>query len=88
MSEAMQSFSLHAFSDLFNTPFLSHLERKLLPQYLERQQWFASKALTIKRLKVIEHFIPSDAHFALLIHETELSRQHMEHYLYRSRSNF
>ncbi len=80
MSEAVPSFSLHAFSDLFNTPFLSHLERNLLPQYLERQRWFASKALTIKRLKVIEYFIPSDTHFAFLILEAELSRRRMERY--------
>ncbi len=80
MSEAVPSFSLHAFSDLFQAPFLTHLEQNLLPQYLERQRWFASKALTIKRLKVIEYFIPSNAHFALLIVEAELSRRRVERY--------
>jgi len=80
MSEAVPSFSLHAFSDLFQAPFLTHLEQNLLPQYLEHQRWFASKALTIKRLKVIEHFIPFDAHFALLILEANLSARRVERY--------
>jgi hypothetical protein len=38
------------------------------------------KALTIKRLKVIEHFIPFDAHFALLILEANLSARRVERY--------
>jgi maltose alpha-D-glucosyltransferase/alpha-amylase len=80
MSEAVPTFSLHSFGELFEPPLLSHLERDLLPKYLERQRWFASKALTIKRLTVVEHFIPPNAQFALLMLEAKLSAQRIERY--------
>ncbi|MFN3345891.1 MAG: putative maltokinase [Chloroherpetonaceae bacterium] len=80
MSEAVSCPSLRSFNELFEPPFLSHLERHILPKYLQRQRWFASKALSIKRLRIVDTFIPPDSHFALLILEAELSRKRTERY--------
>ncbi|MGQ9804607.1 MAG: putative maltokinase [Chlorobiales bacterium] len=80
MSEAVPSFSFHAFSDFLETPHLPHLERYNLPKYLERQRWFAAKASIIKRLRIVESLVPPDSQFAILIVEVELSRQHTERY--------
>ena len=80
MSEAVLPLSLRSFNDLFEPPFLSDLERHIIPKYLERQRWFASKALSIKRLRIIDAFIPPDSHFALLILEAELSQKRIERY--------
>mgnify|MGYP005839350877 CR=1 FL=1 len=80
MPEAVPHLFLLAFNDLFETPYLSKLERHILPNYLQRQRWFASKATTIKRLRIAESFIPPDSHFALLIVEVELIRRRTERY--------
>ncbi|MFQ3597474.1 MAG: putative maltokinase [Chloroherpetonaceae bacterium] len=80
MSQAVPCLALHAFRELFETPLLSQFERNILPKYVERQRWFASKASTIKRLRVVESFVPPDSHFALLIVEAELARRHAERY--------
>lgn len=80
MSDRVPCLSLHTFSDLFEVPLLSHLEKNFLPKYLQRQRWFASKATTIKRLRITHSFIPPESRFALLILEAEFTRRRIERY--------
>lgn len=80
MPEVLPHLCFQTFSHLFQTPAVSHLEKHTLPRYLERQRWFASKASSIKRLQVVDSFVPSDSHFALLIVEATLSGRRTERY--------